>query len=404
FENVSGKAIYRCLDGQWVFRAILYDWKNQEWGSCPEEGQCFVLSSLKGGDQKAVPEDFYKATFPTCVNNSAYIFDHYCNNGSWTSRTKFLASKLLEVAADDDYALYCDDYSRTILSTDNQDTYLGGAPNALQSQPQETGASLLGPAEAQIASLCFDAVKLSTEGQRLVPDPENKCINKVCVLKYKKSGKYKVAFATSLNKPVKDADSFLLALNVPQNKLDTTCSESAEGFIKCDLSGVYTEGGESQTLWYSPKLNSVVYDKEGTTLTPGIINTVLDWVKALFGVSAEESSETEFLKDADNFQRLYLLKVKERKIQALQYLSGEEVVLRAQFEQFSTPVCSYISHLKVPSELEWELLEELSGMQKLNCTSADEKGTQRIEVIVSKDGIFGLDFLWPQLTGKLRVG
>ena len=51
----------------------------------------------------------------------------------------------------------------------------------------------------------------------------------------------------------------------------------------------------------------------------------------------------------------------------------------------------------IPSEAQTELLEQLSGQQKVIC-SGNATGIQRVEAIA------GLDFFWPQLTGRMRVG
>ncbi len=85
-----------------------------------------------------------------------------------------------------------------------------------------------------------------------------------------------------------------------------------------------------------------------------------------------------------------------KKVTAMQEIQNEgKQMLVAEYEGFATPICDYLNHLKLPPEMGVELLEELSEMGTYNCTS--DETTQRVEAIE------GLDFLWPQLTGKLRV-
>ena len=76
-------------------------------------------------------------------------------------------------------------------------------------------------------------------------------------------------------------------------------------------------------------------------------------------------------------------------------------MLIAEYENFQTPLCDYVNVYKeLPPlpELDVEMLESLSQMEKLSCTTEENK--QRIEITGEPDA---LDFFWPQLTGKLRM-
>ena len=75
----------------------------------------------------------------------------------------------------------------------------------------------------------------------------------------------------------------------------------------------------------------------------------------------------------------------------------EGKILIAEFENFATPVCQYLKEERVDHpELDIELLEADSGTNLLSCTSAGS--VQRVEATKANQ------FLWPELTGKLRVG
>ena len=120
---------------------------------------------------------------------------------------------------------------------------------------------------------CFPEINRITDGNKLVPQDQNTCINNMCVLRYKEGGQFKTAFATTLNKNISDTKaSFLLEFNVEQEDLNTLCAGEGE-FVKCDFNDA--------DMWYSKELNAIVYGKQGISLTPGIGEQVLDWFKDL---------------------------------------------------------------------------------------------------------------------------
>jgi hypothetical protein len=400
-ENLGGDKFYRCVEGKWNHNPPKADWTYDltRWGFCEAQSQCFVLSHNYGGDKDNTANDFYEGKYPTCINSSEYILDHYCDNGGWTSRTKFLAEKLLEVVnQDNDYQLYCDDYPHTLLDYTETENYLGG--NIAQQIVTNTGDLLAEPTSASLAT-CFDKI-MDGEGKRLVKDDayrhENTCVNNFCVLKYREGGQDKVAFATTLNKPINDSSSFLLSLGVSQSALDTSCpvpgGEDIKSFVKCDLGEVKGE------LWYAPKLNAVIFARDGIAINPSWISTTLakigEWLQGLFGAESQLSSETRFVSEAQNYHQLYISNSGDRKIKALQeYFSEQKQTLVVEYENYETPVCEYLMNLKTPPELNVELFKEVSGEGKLNCSVKDN--VQRVEAIA------GLDFLWPQTTAQLRA-
>ena len=144
-------------------------------------------------------------------------------------------------------------------------------------------------------------------------------------------------------------------------------------------------------------LNAVIFDKEGINLGGSVVDSIVDFFKDLFGTESELADESEFVVEAQNFNEVYILNKGGKKIRAVKEIyPGVKQTLIAEYENFNTPVCSYAQNLELPLELQAELLEELSDMEKLECSQ--EGNVQRIEMIA------GLDFFWPQLTGKIRVG
>lgn len=385
-ENVSGKAVYRCIDGSWVFMAMLYDWNNQEWGSCADEGQCFVLSSIKGADPRAKAGDFYEGKIPTCIDDKEFIFDHYCDNGTWTSRTKFLATKFLEVYGNNDYVLYCADYQEALLDYQDKINYLGGRSTAALSAKTGLGGALGGAnATAETANICFP--NIIGKADELVPTEKNTCINNVCILKYKSGGGFKTAFATTMNRDLNEADSFLVALNIPQNRLASACQEGTD-FVKCSLAEITGD------LWYSSQLGAVIYGKEGVKVENGIFDKIINWFGNLFG-GKELGAEKTLIENATKFNQVYFLSSGDKKIRVVSEAYPGRGTLVAEYDGFTTPVCDYLENIDLPAGVGVELLEAAAGRQRINCSKEGNRYTFT--------AVAGLDFWWTQLTGRLRV-
>jgi hypothetical protein len=170
-----------CKNGnwEWTFQKTAYD--GSMTGYCLENTQCLVdnageysLTNVFGPIHYAVDE-IGTVNIPACINNSEYYLDHYCENGTWTSRTKFAALELLKLA-ESDYTLYCDRYDKVLNKLDYTIT---GDPGTVKAMYFQTSSS----------SRC-----LTYEGTA-VP-----CANHVCVLvNNPKSTSPSVIMGTSIN-------------------------------------------------------------------------------------------------------------------------------------------------------------------------------------------------------------
>ncbi|MBT6773910.1 hypothetical protein HOA91_00925 [Candidatus Woesearchaeota archaeon] len=384
-EHIEDGRNYRCIAGEWRNSPIKWDWNAEKWGFCDDNKQCFVT---KDGSLES-EANFYDQTPPTtppiCVDNEDYVLDHYCEEGDWSSRTKFLATKLLEVAENNDnYVLYCTGYQDALLNLGDE-LRLGGET---QLTVTKESPNPLTPATEEIVYTCFDALP-----DTLFKTEENTCVNNVCVLKFDNGAKR--AFGTTLNKDVTNPDSFLHTLNIPQDQYETICA-GTDDVIQCDLSNTNAEG----ELWYIPTLNAVIYSKEGIQLTPTILDTVVDWFKDLFGVDAELSGQNLFVQEAKNFNELYLLSKGDKKAKVIKEIFPKNKTIVAEYENFQTPVCDYVTAYNQNTLFGQEVLEIISGMKKLVCTVDNTTNIQSVEIAADDDA---LDFIWPQLTGKLRV-
>ena len=384
-EHISDGRDYRCINGEWSALPVKLDWNGFQWGFCSTEDQCLVDPTQT---ENTPLEQFYiLGKIPQCLSDKTYLLDHYCQNGNWTSRTKFVASTLAQVAADQDFVLYCSSPLTTLPSIEDKESFVLGQESGAAAPPN----SVL-PTPAAPARKCFSSLSST-----LVNPNENTCINNVCVLQFNDGSTLKTAaFATTLNndlagtKGATTADSFLIALGIPAEQVSTICP-AGEGFVQC-----------TNSLWYSKELNAVIYAKEGINLNPTIIDKITGWFRRLLGIPTEPSAAQLFLNKPQNFHDVYLA------TQTVT-LDGIEVtksvravkeafpsILVAEYENFNTSVCSYVEKRELPALEEPGPLAREAGRAPLTCTQ--NEGIQRVEITK------GVDFFWPQLTGKLRVG
>ncbi len=378
-ESVTEKAVYRCVDGNWVFRAQLYDWNHQQFGSCPNEGQCFVLSSEKDASAEAKPSDFYDGKYPLCVNNGEYVFDHYCSDGNWVSRTQFAAEQLLKATQGNDFTLYCTNPEGAFVNLDNQDQFVLGDVVGVTAQPN---GGLLGSQKQAPTRLCFP--NLGENGKVLVDDHENTCINNVCLLEDKDG---KISFATTLNKDIADpTSSFVNALGISPENFLSSCTGDGE-YKTCVVAGV------SGQIYYSPSLNALIYSKEGLTFEPSLLEKITSFFKSLFGGKEEVATVIPADKAVP---QIYLLKKGDKTVRAfVERIDAQNETLKANYSGFKTPICTFVKHLSTPAGEGQGVLGQLAGKTSFVCTTVD--GTQN--VFATED----VSYLWPQLTGKLRA-
>ena len=222
---------YRCYDGEWVEVELKEAWDKEEVGFCPRADQCLVTMA-GSSDSNDDPDKFYTmANKPICVADGDYFLDKYCENGKWTSRTKQIASAMINMATEKSikkYTLYCDDYNMTLPEY----------KNILPENCNRVGYQ--------------------------VP-----CINNVCILSYED----KVIIGTSYNVPI-DSDNLV---SDPIAKLckDAKVSENATPsgkFVSCD----------SRKVWYNHDIESIIFNKDSLVDVSLLNNNWLNFFSPLF--------------------------------------------------------------------------------------------------------------------------
>ncbi|NQV91167.1 hypothetical protein HQ489_01725 [Candidatus Woesearchaeota archaeon] len=304
YEPTGDNRNYRCVEGDWVNVPANKDWIEDKAGFCQSKSQCFVLSEDDGGTAANSAASFIDGLYPNCIDSGEYILDNYCNEGVWTSRTKFIAESLLDVAGSNDYSLYCTNYQDTLLHLDGKENQIAGTN--LETVKKELGLGEAiggGPAEEIIRS-CFSDIK-GEEAGRLLNKGENSCINNVCILKQGD----KTIMGTTLNHPLDDPEkSFLIALDIPPQKLNEIC-QTGEGFVLCDLSKVNQEGD----LWYNKNLNAIIYSKDGVNLKK---SGLVSFFSKLFGADDKVNPFAEF----KSFRDIYSLNINNKEIVGIKQL------------------------------------------------------------------------------------
>jgi len=403
-EHVGDDRNYRCIEGSWVELPLLSDWNAEKQGFCSFEDQCFIVSSRnteiidnehiiasipkEGSDQL----NFHQQTeitgvkFPTCINNSEFIMDHYCSQGDWTSRTKFLAGQLLEEAGSSDYSIYCSDPKAVLADFDGKEPQIlgGGEGTMLPSD-----SLIPGSVPSVTSASCFP-LPTNPEAERLIPVEDNTCINSACILKHEAGN---VIFATTLNKPISDDDSLLRAFDQhPSICGDDGVCATTESFV-----------GE---LRYVPDINALIYGRDGISRPLSLVvlkDKIVTFLSDFFGREETLSSTLQFVQEADNFRDIYLLKADGKEVQAVKEIlpktspsSVSKHSIIADYTGFESPICAFLNARHLGSAWPPDLLEP----EKVNCVTIDD--TQRIEISVTPGKKNLLNQVWPQLTGKLR--
>jgi len=398
---------YRCIEGEWKLLPVQYDWNFKNRGFCEEDTSCLVTKSTEtnAGYNSTT---FYEGQIPVCISNGEYLLDHYCDEGSWTSRTKYLAQKIvdaIEELGEDEYSLYCSSPrdGKSFLNFDSKGTHqtalVTGQGNAGDevspaADPIESAGepSMLGSIstdeEEFTGTVCFEELNTVKD---LVSPRENTCINNVCVIKL--GGK--TAFATTLNKNVTEESSFFQALGFNVEEVQEVCDGPEDDFVSCEFSNL-----DGEDIWYNKKINAIIYAKEGIDLEVGffenIINVIVDFWDDLFGNDLLPEEEN-FLENVVDLNKVYLLKSGDKTVKAvMERPRQDKELLIAEYEGFTTSICDFatVNRINVPNQ------ESIIGSNLEQCECLNDNCLSKQTFTTTSNTLFW----WPKLTGKLRVG
>ena len=363
---------WRCIFGEWTTGGLKYNWNREFSGYCQFDNQCLVdpLGSYNHNNMPGWYSADAHESNPQCINNSQFIGDHYCENGNWTTRTKFVLQKLVANAGSE-YTIFCDNYQFSLnyydySSLPNGFTYKGNYD-----------CTDLGQDEGQIYKVYFGSERrcptnCTTGGI------ETDCANNVCVLVKGNQ----VVLGVSLNQ---DANSsfypFLDLLNLSK------CNSGGvlqDGYRKCDSSG---------KVWYNNKLRTIIFSKGPVDISSSLWSQLKDWITSLISnFKIRNDEQYNFVTKNPQLKRVFMDNHGTKSIAAFieEDVFDEGVpqtYLSARYSGFGANICAAFNasyNMKNPDS-------------EYICTK-----TSNVYEIRAQTGspIFGI---WKDYTAKLRV-
>ena len=288
-----------CKDGDWEWAYEKTNWDGSEEGYCIENTQCYVSD---GGtyslNQVSSPisyelDQIGNVNEPKCINDSEFYLDSYCENGTWTSRTKFVALGLYNmVKSKNDYILYCDSYDKVLNKFDYM---LSGEFSTVGDMYFEIDAT----------SKCL------TYGAVTVP-----CANHVCVLIVEPQGNNpEVYMGTSIN--------YRLNTSYETNDLGDALGDTLVGCTSLEISETdqfISCGGTSNEIYFNGARSLVIFSRSSLTgnvnylnvlgtLFSNFLDTLISWLTVnvtynynLLDVLADELYNGPSSYDIPNFE------------------------------------------------------------------------------------------------------
>jgi len=335
---------FRCIDGDWSRSTLLFTPDKRDSGFCPNQGQC--LFNINGDSRDNNNPDGR----PQCISNGQFKNDDYCENGNWTSRTKFIALQFIVIAGANDHIILCDSADNTL----NNLNYL---------------------IEGQLAETLVTSDKT----------------NNFCTLSINDI----VLIGTSFNKPITDPDiiSFLQLIGV--DNCNTAALDNDGQFHPCN----------NNKAFYNIGLNSLIYSDQIFVIGPvtffdRFINFLRNPFRAIINIISGNINppfDTSFVEGLGKFERLYLSKTGNKEISGS--IEGREFKnLVIEYKNFETDICESIN------QFNQEHGDLISGVE---CSREPSTCTTICNFYVLAQGnIFtnlDPDDIWNDLTSKLRV-
>ena len=334
---------YRCIAGAWKSANEVCSPEGCEVkGYCPEQTQCLYSINGNAADNGNIEGD------PQCISSGQYIKDNYCELGNWTSRTKFLALKMLGLVDEgQDYTIFCD-------STDKSLNYVQYAIG------QESAQNIIAGA------------------------------NNFCILQY--GGK--IVFGTTLNKKIDEGDSpFIKALQTSGVQMGSCNTDNEWEFEECP--------GSARKIWYNGGLKAVIYSKDEIELAEAdlgqrFLNFLKNPFKAIISVLQQKVEtppvDNSYLKALGKFDKLYIKVKGSSEIRGdVEGFQFKNMVI--EYRNFNTDICGFVSNFGQRSE---------STNSGIICRK--EGNNYYVLAQGSKFTAIDPDELWAGLTSSLNLG
>ncbi|MEE9525077.1 MAG: hypothetical protein V3V78_00540 [Candidatus Woesearchaeota archaeon] len=346
YPLVDSSITYKCTNGNWTTVSETCRWDDPtNCGFCDDGTECYL-------DQD------------TCIESEYYYKDHYCDDGDWSTRTKFLAQTLSELidtrSNQQDYALFCGNFTSTL----NRYDYL----------------SLTGEEIEEYVRGRREFVPLTTYK---CPGLDGPCVNNFCIARYTDiADGEKIVVGTSLNQPVNaDELSFLEALEKDKNYC-TSLINTNSSFTSCS---------SLEDVWYNDKSNLIIYSKQTVDLAPlTFLETFLNWIiHPIQSITAATNPSTlqtiPLIDQAQAYSDIYAAFSDPKAITAL--LETDKGFLLANYSNFNQDICLAIDEYDQ---------SKFGGTNVLVCNKTND------QYLVYNQNESGL-VLWHDLTARLRI-
>ena len=339
-----------CSDGNWIQTTLKYDWMLDESGSCSNQNSCFLddnsqhpMETNSQDASRCKPNKWYsKVSFisgieKTYVND---VDDIYCNSGLWSSRTNFVAKKLLQIR-DDDFTLVCDKHL-----------------NVLENNS------------------FIDEFTLDLNFRNAV---EQGIFNNLCILSYDDEIVVGSSF-NELGQSTFETNSPSIQQSIAQafdiTSIDfSNCKNSQDeyDFKRCTTNNGY--------FYWNDKTESFIYSPTRDVLRSGLLFRLIDRlysifiqpILSLFGVQTEGFRiPPEPLQYASQYNSVYLSKVGDRQIYAISEYKKSRAqkineYFEATFENIDADVCNSVNV--------YDNSTHSTGRETITCENAGNKQT-----------------------------
>lgn len=352
----------------WKPAALRPNFDRSSFGFCQSNSACLIDRTFNGSLEGKV-EGFYTGGInpgdkPRCIESGQFVLDFYCDNTAWSTRTKFIALQLLDLAeqkSPNDFVLFCDEAKNSV----NNLLYSVGGVRILD----------------LVSSSCrpFSA------------SADFPCVNNFCVLQYGNN----IAFGTSVNLNIDDAQkSFLKAFGLPASACNNVLT--SVNFDEC------SDSPQGAKLFFNSKLQSVIYvpaDSLGIFSVSVLFEKyILEPFKKIFSYAEKakpsEVSLQELLNGTGLYNDIYVAK------------KGSKSIFAFMERQVDSPKTDYIGlrleNINIGENACLTFFQPFDSSIVCDAQLANETAHVSNEFYVVQSKSSSLVDLWKYITAKLR--
>jgi hypothetical protein len=375
----------------------------------PEEQVCNVdkdCCDISGGtsacvmnfdrpDRRCCPAGkCWDGEYDNCVPNGNYTEDRFCDNGTWTTRTRLVAEALLNLTGSGNYTLFCENYLPALVNRYDYPVDGCYTCNGANSEPacnyfleNESGSF-------SDSSRCRE--------RAIEPQPlEGGLVNQICVLRYGANGE-NVSIGMSLNQPVNSINHSILEMfylppvsGYSYDDCDSYIGNKVDVYEDCN-----------HNRYYNDYTNSLIYSTGAVSTSSVLLSFFRSIISFFTGTLTETAQEDalSFLNQSNftNYKRLFVAKSGSKSVRGFagtlvkSAISGDSAVdvnyLTMNFSGFGAlaDICDSIDDFNRPIS---SIFEKIS----CNYTSGD--------YLITSDTTANsyIDQIWPQLTARIRL-